>query len=173
MSDEARELLERLVTFAGKNVDGLKVTNYDIYTSAGQQLIDDTLAFLAQPEPAAREAVLVEIAGGALECAANDLEALAEGVEFERGENAPWALVRRAIGRLYADLSPAAAALLAQGEKQRGALERAIQLGWGSGGMPPGCDKHKKADWSCVECLQILLAEIGDVARAALFLERP
>ena len=74
----------------------------------------------------AEKAVLVQMAGGALECAANDLEALAEGVEFERGENAPWALVRKAIDRLYADTSPAAAALLAQGERCGGCRLHAL-----------------------------------------------
>jgi hypothetical protein len=44
-----RELLERLVVFADKKVDGLKVTNYQIYTPAGQQLIEEVRAFLAQP----------------------------------------------------------------------------------------------------------------------------
>ena len=39
-------------------------------------------------------------AAGALECAANDLEASAEGVEFERGENVPWVLVRKSIDRI-------------------------------------------------------------------------
>ena len=49
---EARRLLERLIVFADKKVDGLNVTNYQIYTSAGQQLIDDTRAFLDPPESA-------------------------------------------------------------------------------------------------------------------------
>lgn len=42
-------------------------------------------------------------AGGALEIAANDLEALDAGVEVtERGATAPWARARRAIDHIYA-----------------------------------------------------------------------
>jgi hypothetical protein len=57
-----RELLERLIVFADKKVDGLKVTNYQIYTPAGQQLVDDVRAYLAQPMTTceAREAILVK-----------------------------------------------------------------------------------------------------------------
>ncbi len=120
--DEARGLLERLVTFAGKNVDGLKVTNYDIYTSAGQQLIDDTLAFLAQPEPAAREAVLAEMLKRAPR---DDARCVVAGCHkwsitsnyYDGSADAP-VCGEHWLERKY-DTSPAAAALLAQGEALR------------------------------------------------------
>ena len=45
-NDRALGLLRRLVVFADKKVDGMSVTNYQIYTPAGQQLTDDARAFL-------------------------------------------------------------------------------------------------------------------------------
>ncbi len=77
----------------------------------GSRLFATIDAFLAQPEPAAREAVLVE----AMEKAIVEIGSTGDAAT-------EWAAIRT-LNRALADTSPAAAALLAQGEALREALE--------------------------------------------------
>ncbi len=108
---ESRALLERLIAFADKKVNGLKVTNYQIYTSAGQELVEEARAFLAQDT--AQEAVLVRAGQQILDTWALPLDT---GHKPGQARRLAAYKAKETWDKVAADTSSAAAALLAQEE---------------------------------------------------------
>lgn len=83
----------------GVAVDWVRIAEIERLKADGVRLSELLIRSAAETAEAREKLAVVRTqAAGALEIAANDLEALDTGIEVtERGDRAPWALARRAI----------------------------------------------------------------------------